>query len=98
MGLFDKFKSGLQKTHQKLVHEMTRIVTRSPRLTGSSLEELQSALIGADLGLAMTEEILAAVRRAYETQGTAGLDVFAVATAEVERSLGHNTNSLHKQP
>ena len=44
MGFFDKFKAGLQKTHNKLVHEIKRIVTRSPRLTGASLEELEAAL------------------------------------------------------
>src|SRR5689334_4085236 len=98
MGLFDKFKSGLQKTHQKLVHEMKRIVTRSPRLTGSSFDELQAALIGADLGVAMSEEILAAVRRAYETQGSAGLDVFGVAAQEVEKSLISGAVALKKEP
>ena len=51
MGLFEKFKAGLQKTHSKLVHEMKRIVTRSPRLTGTFLEELQAALIAADFGV-----------------------------------------------
>ena len=40
MGLFDKFKAGLQKTHSKLVHEIKRILTRSPKLDGESLEEL----------------------------------------------------------
>ena len=40
MGLFSKFKAGLAKTHGKLVHEIKRIVTRSPKLTGESLEEL----------------------------------------------------------
>jgi fused signal recognition particle receptor len=98
MGLFDKFKSGLQKTHQKLVHEMTRIVTRSPRLTGSSLEELHGALIAADLGVVMSEEILAAVRRAYETQGSGGLDVFAVAADQVEQSLLPLDGTLKKEP
>jgi hypothetical protein len=39
MGLFDKFKAGLQKTHDKLVHEITRVVTLSPKLTGETLEE-----------------------------------------------------------
>ena len=33
MGLFAKFKAGLQKTHSKLTHEIKRIVTRSPKLT-----------------------------------------------------------------
>jgi fused signal recognition particle receptor len=98
MGLFDKFKSGLQKTHHKLVHEVKRIVTLSPRLTGSSLEELQAVLIAADFGFAMTEEIVSAVRHAYESQGTAGLDVFAVASSVVENSLASIPNELQRNP
>lgn len=98
MGLFDKLKSGLQKTHQKLVHEIKRIVTRSPKLTGTSLEELQAALIGADLGLAVTNEIVAAVRKAYETQGGAGADVFTIATQEVAKNLNSKSSALQKEP
>src|SRR5690348_18508010 len=86
MGLFDKFKAGLQKTHSKLTHEIKRIVTRSPRLERGTLEELEAALIGADLGMAMTTQIIEAVKKSYETQGSTGLDVFAVAKAEVEKS------------
>jgi fused signal recognition particle receptor len=87
MGLFDKFKAGLQKTHSRLVHEIKRIVTLSPRLTGTSLEELEAALMGADFGVATTQRIIAEVKRAYETQGREGMDVFAVAAREVETSL-----------
>jgi len=87
MGLFQKFKEGLQKTQAKLVHEIKRIITRSPKLTGTTLEELEQALIGADFGMAMTLQITAAVKHAYETQGRAGLDVFAIARGEVEKSL-----------
>ena len=54
MGLFAKFKAGLQKTHSKLAHEIKRIVTRSPKLDAATLEELEAALIAADLGMAMT--------------------------------------------
>jgi fused signal recognition particle receptor len=87
MGLFQKFKAGLQKTHSKLAHEIKRIVTRSPKLDAASLEELEAALIAADLGLSVTHQIVAAVKHAYETQGGAGLDVFAIARLEVEKSL-----------
>ena len=87
MGLFAKFKAGLQKTHSKLVHEIKRIVTRSPKLDAAALEELEAALIAADLGLAVTGQIVAAVKHAYETQGGAGLDVFSIARAEVEKNL-----------
>jgi len=68
MGLFSKFKAGLQKTHSKLAHEIKRIVTRSPKLDAASLEELEAALIAADLGMAVTSQIVAAVKHAYETR------------------------------
>jgi fused signal recognition particle receptor len=96
MGLFEKFKAGLQKTHAKLAHEIKRVITRSPKLTGQSLEELEAALIAADLGMPMTTQIIVAVKKAYETQGGAGLDVFAIATAEVEKSLASNQSALRK--
>ena len=96
MGLFEKFKAGLQKTHARLAHEIKRVVTRSPKLTGESLEELEVALIAADLGMPMTTQIIAAVKKAYETQGGAGLDVFAIATAEVEKSLASGQAALRK--
>ncbi len=90
MGLFAKFKAGLARTHAKLTHEIKRIVTRSPKLTAESLEEIEHALIAADLGVAMTTQIVAAVKKAYETQGTAGLDYLAIARAEIEKSLSAN--------
>lgn len=98
MGLFDKFRTGLQKTHNKLVHEVKRIVTGSPRLTGTSLEELHHALIAADFGASMSEAIVEAVRKAYESQGSAGLDVFAVAAREVKATLETLPGKLHREP
>jgi fused signal recognition particle receptor len=98
MGLFDKFKAGLAKTHAKLTHEIKRIVTRSPKLTGESIEELEAALIAADLGMAMTEQIISAVKKNYESQGGAGLDFLAIARGEIEKSLSSNKNELVKAP
>jgi fused signal recognition particle receptor len=87
MGLFQKFKEGLQKSQSKLVHEIKRIVTLSPRLTGSTLEELEAALLGADLGTAMTSQIIEAVRKEFETQGRSGMAIFEIAEQEVAKSL-----------
>jgi fused signal recognition particle receptor len=98
MNLFQKFKTGLQKTHGKLVHEIKRIVTRSPKLDVATLEELETALIAADLGMGVTTQIVGAVKKAYETQGSAGLDVFAIARQEVEKSLASNEARLREAP
>ena len=97
MGLFQKFKEGLHKTQSKLFHEIKRIVTLSPKLTGSTIEELEAALLGADLGTAMTQQILAEVRKAYETQGRSGLAIFEIAQREVEKSLASGQAELRKQ-
>src|SRR5688572_13000398 len=98
MGLFDKFKAGLQKSHNKLVHEIKRIVTLSPKLTGETLEELEAALLGADLGTAMTNQIITEVRKTYETQGRKGSEIFDIGQREIEKSLAGNNPALKKQP
>src|SRR5436190_13667130 len=98
MGLFDKFKAGLQKSHNKLVHEIKRIVTLSPKLTGETIEELEAALLAADLGTAMTNQIIDQVKKTYETQGRGGSAIFEVAQGEIEKSLDGNDPKLKRQP
>lgn len=98
MGLFSKFKEGLLKTQSKLTRELKRIVTLSPKLTEATMEELEGALLGADLGTAMTGQILAAVKLAYESQGRSGPDVFAVARNEVQLALTADHAPLVRAP
>jgi fused signal recognition particle receptor len=98
MGLFQKFKEGLHKTQAKLVHELKRIVTFSPKLTGATLEEVEAALLAADLGTAVTRQILDEAKKAYETQGRSGLDILEIARCEVEKSLSAASAELRKQP
>ncbi len=97
MGFFDKLKNALTKTTHSIAHEIKRIVTRSPKLTASSIEELEGALLGADLGLPMTQQIIGAVRKGYESQGKGGLDFLEVAAKEVEESLAKNDPALKQQ-
>jgi fused signal recognition particle receptor len=96
IGIFSKIKEGLQKTHSKLAHEIKRVITRSPKLDASSIEELEMALIAADLGMPVTARIIEAVRKSYETQGGNGVDVFAVAQAEFQAALASNNPALVK--
>jgi len=98
MGFFDKLKSAITRTASTLTHEIKRIVTRSPRLTAENLEELEAALLQADLGMPMTQQILAAAKSAFETQGRSGLDFISIASSEVEKSLSAVRGDLLKQP
>ena len=96
MGLFDKFFSGLQKTQNRLSHEIKRIVTRSPKLTSDDLEELEATLLGADIGFQTTEQIIGAVRTAYESGGKNSEGVLETARAEIEHCLGNTAAPLAK--
>lgn len=97
LNLFQKFKDGLSKTKEKLVHEIKRIVTLSPKLSGASLEEIEMALLAADLGASVTAQICREARKAYETQGRGGLDFLEIARREVEKSLQGSFVPLAKQ-
>ena len=96
MGLFAKFKAGLARTHDKLVSEIKRIVTRSPRLTADSIEDLEAALLGADLGLPMTSQIIEAVKKNYESQGPETRDFLSIARGEIVASLAGPSNALKR--
>ncbi|MDP6795743.1 MAG: signal recognition particle-docking protein FtsY [Verrucomicrobiota bacterium] len=96
MGLFTKFFSGLKKTQSKLSSEIRRIVTRSPKLTDDDIEELEAALLATDMGIAVTERVVDAVREAYESSGCQAGSVLEVAQAEVESCLGNTASHLTK--
>jgi fused signal recognition particle receptor len=98
MGLFQKFKDGLKRTQTTLTHEIKRIVTLSPKLTGATLEELEAALLAADLGMPVTDAIIAEVKKSYETQGRGGEGIFDVARKEVEKALATGKGALVKTP
>ena len=87
MGLFSKFFSGLQKTQSKLSGELKRVVSRSPKFTEDDVEELEAVLLASDMGYAVTEQIVDAVREQYQSSGGQAGDVLQVAQSVVETSL-----------
>jgi fused signal recognition particle receptor len=62
------------------------------------LEELEHLLLSADFGVAMTRQITDAIRKAYESQGEADVDLTSVARREVEKSLSNDSNRIERQP
>ncbi len=85
MNLFQKFRSGLLKTQQKIVGEIKRIVTRTPRLDADALDELEAVLVSTDIGIETAMAIVAQTRQACEASRT--VDVLAIARAEIEKEL-----------
>ncbi len=95
MGLFQKFKEGLRKTQEQVSREIKRIFTGSPKLTLESIEELEAALLGGDFGVAVTSQIIAAVRKEYEAQGRNGRSVLEIAQRELISCFPSEIPGLH---
>ncbi len=96
MGLFQKFKEGLRKTQEKVSREIKRIFTGSPKLTLESIEELEAALLGGDFGVSVTSQIIAAVRKEYETQGRNGQSVLEIAQRELISCFPSESQGLQR--
>lgn len=92
LGLFQKFRDGLAKTHDKLIGEIKRIVTRAPRLDAESLDELEAALIASDIGVETAMRIVEEVRKA--SAETREVDVVSIARRIISEALASQPASL----
>ncbi len=61
LGFFSRLKQGLSRSTQKLTEGITGLVSRR-RLDDAALEELQDALIAADLGTEVAARVIASFR------------------------------------
>ena len=96
MGLFSKFFSGLQKTQNNLSSELKRIISRSPKLTDDDVEDLEAVLLSSDMGFTVTEQIIEAVRKEYESSSGQTGNILEIAKSIVEKNLSHTNNNLIK--
>jgi fused signal recognition particle receptor len=60
--LLDRLKSGVQKTRAGLVERLEDMLQGAKQIDAELLDELESTLIGADIGVRTTEEILDRIR------------------------------------
>lgn len=62
MGFLDKLKAGLGKTKNALMGQIDNVLKSFVKIDEDALEELEEALICADVGVAATEEIIEMLR------------------------------------
>ena len=62
MGIFDRLKAGLSKTRQRFVGGLKSVFSLGRAIDESLLEDLEEALLLADVGPQTTEQLLDAVR------------------------------------
>ena len=100
MGLFQKLKSGLSKTREKLSGGIRSVLTLGRRIDEDLLEELEESLLLADVGPTATADLLEAVREGW-TRGklkTAD-DVLPFLQSEIAHRLQQGGNELaHEVP
>src|SRR5580700_4925368 len=64
--LLEKLKSGVQKTRAGLVNALEDAIQGKKQIDADLLEELEATLLGADIGVRTTEEILQRIRQRVE--------------------------------
>src|SRR6202167_4230145 len=65
-GLLERLKAGIQKTRAGLMEKIEDVVSGRKEIDAEVLEELEGALIGADIGSRTTAEILERIRQRVE--------------------------------
>ncbi len=85
MGWFDRLTEGLSKTRATVRGSLDRLLGRGP--DPATLEELESALLRADLGAKTVDRLMERVRAARLTQGGAVDEVRGILEAGLLESL-----------
>ncbi|MCC6866548.1 MAG: signal recognition particle-docking protein FtsY [Ignavibacteria bacterium] len=58
MGLFDKLKKGLEKTHQNIFNKIDRLVNAKSEIDDDFLDNLEEILLSSDVGVNTSEKII----------------------------------------
>lgn len=96
-GWFARLASGLKRSSDQLSSSITAVFTKR-RLDSATLDELEDALIQADLGIETATAITEALRRDRFDKDVSSDDVRAVLAAEIEAVLAPVARPLVLDP
>ena len=68
MGLFDRLKSGLEKTRKNFTEKIEQLVTGSAKIDEEFLDDLEAVLLTADVGVQTTVKLLADIRQGIKNR------------------------------
>ncbi len=92
---FGRIKNGLQKTRSLLGDTLRSLIGRGRAIDQDFLDELEDTLLAADIGVAKSEEIIAALQQRYRQGEIApGEDLLAFLKASLREELQNNHNEL----
>ena len=67
-GLFERMKKALGATKENLVNRIEAVLASKPAIDETVLDDLEGTLLGADLGVRVTERIMGAIRMQHKKQ------------------------------
>jgi fused signal recognition particle receptor len=68
IGLFERMKKALSSTKENLVQRIEAVLSSKPSIDETVLDELEGTLLGADLGVRVTEQIMESIRAQHKKQ------------------------------
>ncbi len=68
MGLFDKFRNGLRKTAQQLTANLDSVLRGAPKLSQSTLDEMEERLVSVDMGAATAQAIIQEIQEKLKSE------------------------------
>jgi fused signal recognition particle receptor len=83
-GLFERMKKALGATKENLINRIEAVFAARPTIDDAALDDLEGTLLGADLGVRVTERIMNAVRLQHKKQLLKTADD---AKAEIRKQL-----------
>src|SRR5438034_9969887 len=73
-GLFDRLKEAVSRTRENLSERIEEVVAFSKEIDRNTLDDLESTLIGADLGSATTHQVLEKLREKADRKQIGDVD------------------------
>lgn len=101
MGFFDKLKKGLEKTRKSFTEKIERLIVGYAKIDDALLDDLEEALIMADVGVKTTDQLMEAIRKgikAKEINSPDDLKPFLAAKISEILNTGDNTPCLAAEP
>lgn len=91
MGIFGKIKQGLQKTRSSFANGISSVINSFTKIDEELFEELEEALVAADMGVATAEAVCEALRRKIKETGTTDpAEIKGMLKAVIAEMLGEN--------
>src|SRR5512140_2892359 len=86
-GFFDRLKSGLAKTRKLLLTDVDDIILGSKEIDQALFDELEEALIVADVGPAFTGELIASLKEKVKRKELGSPEILRKALRETMREI-----------